>query len=422
MSPGKTVPAPVAVLSTRAKDSFPAVDTEMQTVSSCELRCKQLQSSPTRIRLTTSPERSMKRISPLEKWTPAIERTGVAGRVGLGEVRLGDEAEAPESVGREAERDVVQQLRWQHAVVGDGGRSSRRLLPVDILYEVLLRLPANVLCRLRLVCRGRVGRSPRIPPSPGLTFRATLSSSAFVAGLRGHARREVQFVDLSGNVVKRIRITGQAWDYGRNVSTKPSLHCRLIRTTEKGCVLNPSTGAFIVLPANIAAAEHESPIISQSLLGQVPSAGEYKFPSREEKSGDPEIPSASSLLCFFLSSPNSNPHLHLCLPRQIDLPPPKNCLASDSIRQIQWQREEEALEQAPTRRTAVRHLGDMAAGELCQDGCIRRWWLRMVSPRDEANGSRSYDAHGRCPIGPIDLLGNITCNKVLPCCTDCLDV
>nr|TKW30982.1 hypothetical protein SEVIR_2G075250v2 [Setaria viridis] len=88
---GQTVPAPVAVLSTRGKDSFPAVDTEMQTVSSCELRCKQLQSSPTRIRLTTSPERSMKRISPLEKWTPAIERTGVAGRVGLGEVRLGGE-------------------------------------------------------------------------------------------------------------------------------------------------------------------------------------------------------------------------------------------------------------------------------------------------------------------------------------------
>ncbi|OEL15207.1 hypothetical protein BAE44_0023774 [Dichanthelium oligosanthes] len=26
------------------------------------------------------------------------------------------------------------------------------VLPTDVLYEVLLRLPANVLCRIRLVC------------------------------------------------------------------------------------------------------------------------------------------------------------------------------------------------------------------------------------------------------------------------------
>ena len=26
------------------------------------------------------------------------------------------------------------------------------VLPTDVLYEVLLRLPAKVLCRLRLVC------------------------------------------------------------------------------------------------------------------------------------------------------------------------------------------------------------------------------------------------------------------------------
>lgn len=57
-----------------------------------------------------------------------------AGRVGRGEVRLGgerppgtaDQAEAAERVGRDAEQDLAQEIRGQHAVVvvGDRERSA----------------------------------------------------------------------------------------------------------------------------------------------------------------------------------------------------------------------------------------------------------------------------------------------------------
>ncbi|CAL5089098.1 unnamed protein product [Urochloa decumbens] len=145
------------------------------------------------------------------------------------------------------------------------------VLPTDILHEVLLRLPANVLCRLRLVCW-----SWRSLTSDPIFARAHFSRHPLIVGLYNDAScREVQFVDLSGSIVKQICLTG-GWDYGYNVSAMPSLLCT--RTTNEGCVLNPSTGAFTVLPANIEA-EHQnksSPILSLSLLGRIPSTGVYK--------------------------------------------------------------------------------------------------------------------------------------------------
>ncbi|CAL5078971.1 unnamed protein product [Urochloa decumbens] len=147
------------------------------------------------------------------------------------------------------------------------------LLPTDILHEVLLRLPANVLCRLRLVCR-----QWRSLTSDPIFARAHLLRHPVIVGCRNFganvdrdARRGVQFVDLSGNIIKRIRMRRYHWDYGHNLSVKPSLQSAL--TTKSGCLLNPSTGAFIVLPGYTAEGQ---PIMSLSLLGRISSTGEYK--------------------------------------------------------------------------------------------------------------------------------------------------
>ncbi|KAL6638459.1 hypothetical protein ACP70R_023954 [Stipagrostis hirtigluma subsp. patula] len=53
------------------------------------------------------------------------------------------------------------------------------VLPLDILYDVLLRLPADELCRLRIVCRSWRSRSPPTRSSPRPTPRATRTSSPF---------------------------------------------------------------------------------------------------------------------------------------------------------------------------------------------------------------------------------------------------
>ncbi|KAL6639659.1 hypothetical protein ACP70R_023389 [Stipagrostis hirtigluma subsp. patula] len=78
-------------------------------------------------------------------------------------------------------------------------------LPADALYEILLRLPAKALCRLRVVCR---------------PWRALLSDPHFiaahsgrhpelliVAGCNSHGEHGILcgIMDLSGNVVKRVR-------------------------------------------------------------------------------------------------------------------------------------------------------------------------------------------------------------------------
>ncbi|KAL6595054.1 hypothetical protein ACP70R_048157 [Stipagrostis hirtigluma subsp. patula] len=149
------------------------------------------------------------------------------------------------------------------------------LLPTDVLREILLRLPANVLCRFRLVCR-----SWRSLTSDPIFAKAHSSRHPLVvclhadAGRRG-CSREIRFVDLSGNIVKRIS-TGQDWD-GHGLTLQHNLLC-VTHVKGKACVVHPATGAITVLPSDIAA-KHENnstAIYSMSIIGQVPSTGEYK--------------------------------------------------------------------------------------------------------------------------------------------------
>uniref|UniRef100_A0A0E0LI62 F-box domain-containing protein n=1 Tax=Oryza punctata TaxID=4537 RepID=A0A0E0LI62_ORYPU len=128
---------------------------------------------------------------------------------------------------------------------GGGGAA----LPADVLFEVLLRLGAKDVCRLRGVCR---------------SWRALTSDATFVAA---HAARhrgpllvggvldfdafpsvDVLLMDLSGNVVKRIRHTATHLVLPTNLD--------LVCVTEvyscRATLLNPVTGAATQLPETLS--------------------------------------------------------------------------------------------------------------------------------------------------------------------------
>jgi hypothetical protein len=77
----------------------------------------------------------------------------------------------------------------------DGG-----VLPTDVLYEVLLRLRAKEVCRVRLVCR----RCRSLTSDP-VFARDHGSRHQHLVGLRHGDMDEVHVLHLSGNIVKRIR-------------------------------------------------------------------------------------------------------------------------------------------------------------------------------------------------------------------------
>ncbi|KAF8731986.1 hypothetical protein HU200_015936 [Digitaria exilis] len=147
-------------------------------------------------------------------------------------------------------------------------------LPTDVLRDVLLRLPADELCRLRLVCR-----SWRSLTSDPILAKAHSSRHVLVVGLRpGCHGMEVQFLDpFSGRTVKRIRL-GQTWN-GHDLSAH---HCQVYISerylADKTYVLNPTTGSFTMLPNPGMVTENENirGVIYESVFGRVPFTGEYK--------------------------------------------------------------------------------------------------------------------------------------------------
>ncbi|KAL6638962.1 hypothetical protein ACP70R_022692 [Stipagrostis hirtigluma subsp. patula] len=81
------------------------------------------------------------------------------------------------------------------------------VLPLDAWYDILLRLPAKELCRLRAVCRPwrRLLSDPRFVATHGARHSAPL----FVVGQPWYSRGDtlLDIMDLSGNVIKRFRKT-----------------------------------------------------------------------------------------------------------------------------------------------------------------------------------------------------------------------
>ncbi|RCV34389.1 hypothetical protein SETIT_7G156400v2 [Setaria italica] len=117
------------------------------------------------------------------------------------------------------------------------------VLPTDLLCEVLLRVPADALCRLRLVCR-----SWRSLTSEPHFAAAHASRRPLVAGLHNRSG-EIRIMDLSGGVVKRIRVREDG-------APAPELAARhglrlIIIQKARVRVLNTATGASAVLPSDV---------------------------------------------------------------------------------------------------------------------------------------------------------------------------
>jgi hypothetical protein len=154
-------------------------------------------------------------------------------------------------------------------------------LNLDGLYEVLLRLPAKELCRLRAVCR---------------PWRSLLSDLDFAAAHAARRRWELLFLasytadaehdglvdvlDASGRVVKRVRIKeGEVV-----VSMASDLVC--VKMIQDGTfqLMNPATRSVYQLPnKNKQPEEHVAPgrmICSfgepEHVFGKVANTGEYK--------------------------------------------------------------------------------------------------------------------------------------------------
>ncbi|KAL6656880.1 hypothetical protein ACP70R_004660 [Stipagrostis hirtigluma subsp. patula] len=152
------------------------------------------------------------------------------------------------------------------AVANDG------VLPTDVLYDVLLRVPAKALCRFRLVCRAWRAltsdprfageHSSRRPLFAGHTFRSS----------------EIHLVDMhSGDIVKRIddHALGGLVLPGFDLCTNAGLVCGSANTTsgaQQTVVLDPATGVIDVLPDGGRPDAGGSPCI----VGHVPSTGLYK--------------------------------------------------------------------------------------------------------------------------------------------------
>nr|TKW30997.1 hypothetical protein SEVIR_2G076400v2 [Setaria viridis] len=145
------------------------------------------------------------------------------------------------------------------------------VLPLDAVYEILLRLPADELCRLRLVCRSWQS----LTSDPGFT-RAHASRHPLLAGVHIACRTgdEIRVVDLfSGDIVRRIVPTVQP-RYGMN--SQLDLVCiSAMSTHQPNSVLNLATGEVVAtfLPN---ASGRDNDIISPFLLGHIPSTGEFK--------------------------------------------------------------------------------------------------------------------------------------------------
>ncbi|CAL5085470.1 unnamed protein product [Urochloa decumbens] len=148
------------------------------------------------------------------------------------------------------------------------------VLPTDALYEVLLRIPAKALCRLRLVCR-----SWRSLTSDPRFARAHSARHPLFVGLNLR-EAEIHIVDLySGNIVKRIysanmaeRVNGIG-DLSMHLSTQAGLVCvsTSMNNGARDIVLNPTTGAVNILPNG-----NRPNTVSSCILGHVPSTREYK--------------------------------------------------------------------------------------------------------------------------------------------------
>ncbi|CAN6213695.1 unnamed protein product [Urochloa humidicola] len=148
--------------------------------------------------------------------------------------------------------------------------SNSGVLPADVLFDVLLRLPAKELCRLRAVCRA--WRSLTVDPLFAGAHAAR--HPLFLANFRDD-RAHICVVDLCGNVVKRI----PSADGHQLLHTRLDLAC-VATVRYRCCVLNPATGSVEILPERPAAdhlnRENFRKPKTSFAFGRIAITGEYK--------------------------------------------------------------------------------------------------------------------------------------------------
>uniref|UniRef100_A0A0A8XVX5 F-box domain-containing protein n=1 Tax=Arundo donax TaxID=35708 RepID=A0A0A8XVX5_ARUDO len=169
--------------------------------------------------------------------------------------------------------------------------SDTGVLPLDVVYEILIRLPAKLLCRLRTVCRP--WRSLLSDPQFAAVHAVRHPEPLIIVGYNYHSfegedsedskeesednensdgenvkhKSVVHIMDLSGHIVKEVDMDGHV----------TSVHLNLVsisNKTEKGCcrLVNPGTGAMYHVPEN-----REGYNEDLYPFGQVATTGEYKM-------------------------------------------------------------------------------------------------------------------------------------------------
>lgn len=166
-------------------------------------------------------------------------------------------------------------------------------LPLDALREILIRLEAKDVCRLRLVCR--LWQSLLSEPYFAAVHIAWHQVPLFIACYTDDAGRDVlvDIMDISGQIIKEVRSA----EGDRAVSVARDCVCvrkiddsssryRLFAPIREELhylpdrLLDPATGAVFHIPDNYAEEHVElaSSLLTEPkyLFGQVPSTGEYK--------------------------------------------------------------------------------------------------------------------------------------------------
>ncbi|CAO2188043.1 unnamed protein product [Urochloa humidicola] len=158
-------------------------------------------------------------------------------------------------------------------------------LPFDAVNEILLCLPAKDLCRLRTVSRSWLSflSNQRFIAEHTARHPGTHIVVGYNTALR-EDRVLYDICDLSGNIVKRVRSTGNK---NKNelewvLYTQPDLLC-IVKWTDMMSIklLNPATGVVHALPRRLAEehAAYQQDVFNYcfpATFGQVASTGLYK--------------------------------------------------------------------------------------------------------------------------------------------------
>ncbi|XP_006657582.1 F-box/LRR-repeat protein At2g43260-like [Oryza brachyantha] len=147
-------------------------------------------------------------------------------------------------------------------------------LAPELLFEVMQRLPAKPMCRLRAVCRSWLAFTT--DPLFLAAYAARHPHPLLAVLEEGSPTRRVDLVDLSGNVVKEIRGVREASGVVRASSGRVLVHGENHGVT----VVDPATGSMAALPFGLAedtarrCGALRTPWIA---FGQTASTGEHKL-------------------------------------------------------------------------------------------------------------------------------------------------